>query len=759
MEKRIASAAIFVCAVMALVAAAPLVAGDIHDITKGAKGPNASAVAWNYVAPDYGQWNANITNNGLRWMVIEVADNSTGVPVGIAREHIRFAAVGAYPTGTALSSPVQMAKGRPYVITAIPNGPKGSSAIVADEFAVKVPPIADFTATPTYLDVAFDASASYDPDGMIVSWDWTFGDGMTGSGEMVTHTYAMAQDWTVTLKVTDDDGLTASATQIVTTTNPPVQVSAKFTVTPDYMTANVDASASTGEGALTYAWNWGDATTGSGMIASHTYVAEGTYLITLTVTDSLMATATATQSFTAALPPVPEPPVAVINAAISFLDVTVDGSGSYDPDGGTIVAWAWDFGDGATATGVTASHSYATAGVKTITLTVTDSDDALTGTATKDVTAIEPPKPPVAVISASIVYLDVAVDGSGSYDPDGTIVAWAWDFGDGATATGATATHSYATAGVKTITLTVTDSQALTNSATKDVTATEPPKPPVPAFTWVADYLSVSFDGSGSSDPDGTVVAWAWDFGDGATATGSMATHVYAAAGTYPVTLTVTDSQTLSASLTRSVTVVANTPPVASFTWMVTGADVSFTSTSTDDKGIVSWAWEFGDGSTGSGETVSHAYVKPVLSTHIVLGAPGTLAEPPPFSLIGYTYGPDGVTPMVNCVVLIKNLRTGDTLSGVSDPDYGIILVDGNYPNLNKFTSGIAENDVIEVTATNGAYSGVNTGVVHLAAGSIMIDVVLHSAGPVLVDFSVKLTVTDAYGLSSSVTNVVTVEF
>jgi hypothetical protein len=107
-----ASAAIFVCAVMALVAAAPLVAGDTHEITKGAKGPNASAVTWNYTAPDYGMWSATINNNGLRWMVIEVFDASNGVPVQISKEHIRFAAVDAYPIGIASSMPVEMAKNR-----------------------------------------------------------------------------------------------------------------------------------------------------------------------------------------------------------------------------------------------------------------------------------------------------------------------------------------------------------------------------------------------------------------------------------------------------------------------------------------------------------------------------------------------------------------------------------------------------------------------------------------------------------------------
>lgn len=762
MEKRIASAAIFVCAVMALVAAAPLVAGDIHEVTKGAKGPNASAVSWDYVAPDYGMWNANITNNNLRWMVIHVADNSTGVPVEISREHIRFAAVDAYPTGVALSSPVEMAKDRPYVITAVPNGPKGSSAVVVDEFRTTAPPVADFTATIVWMDVTVDATASYDPDmGTIVSYDWDFGDGMVGTGVIATHTYATEGLKTITLTVTDNDGLTDTATATVNAEMPPIPVSASFTADIPYMTVTVDASASTGEGTLTYDWNWGDGMTGSGMIATHTYATPGVYTITLTVTDSLMATATASMDVTATMPPEDQPPVASFTYNIVYLDLAVDGSGSSDPDGDAIESWAWDFGDGGTAMGVTATHSYLAAGVYTVTLTVTSL--TLSDTDSQQVTATEPPKPPVAAFTADIVYLDVSVDGSGSSDPDGTIVAWDWNFGDGAIASGVTATHSYATAGVKTITLTVTDSQGLQDSATMDVTAIEPPKPPVAAFTWTADYLSVSFDGSGSSDPDSVIVMWAWDFGDGGTATGEMASHVYAAGGTYTVILTVTDSQDLSDSQSESVTVAPNPPPVASFTWSVLGQTVTVDgSGSTDDQPIASYAWDFGDGGTATGATASHTYVKPVLSTHVVLAA-GVLQVPqPPYSLVGFTYGPDGVTPMTNSVVTITNERTGGVLNAISDPEFGIILdpVTFSYPDLaNDLPGGVATGDLIIVSATNGAFSGTASATANLAAGSLYLNVIMTGAGPVLVDYTITLTVTDSEGLTDSMSVTVTIEF
>ncbi|MFE4948611.1 PKD domain-containing protein [Leifsonia sp. NPDC056665] len=84
-------------------------------------------------------------------------------------------------------------------------------------------------------------------------------------------------------------------------------------------------------------------------------------------------------------------------------------------------------------------------------------------------------------------------------------------------------------------------------------------QPPVASFSYGTNGLTVSVDGTASSDPDGTIASYAWTFGDGATATGSTANHSYASAGTYTVTLTVTDNQGATNSQSKSVTVTAST--------------------------------------------------------------------------------------------------------------------------------------------------------------------------------------------------------
>lgn len=140
------------------------------------------------------------------------------------------------------------------------------------------------------------------------------------------------------------------------------------------------------------------------------------------------------------------------------------------------------------------------------------------------------------------------------------------------------------------------------------------PRPPVASFTVEATGLTVNVDGSGSSDPDGTIAGYSWNFGDGGTATGATASHTYATEGTHTITLTVTDNDGSTDTATQSVAVAGpNTPPVASFTASVNDLALSVDASASDDPDgtISSWAWNFGDGSTGSGETETHTYGAP----------------------------------------------------------------------------------------------------------------------------------------------------
>ena len=125
---------------------------------------------------------------------------------------------------------------------------------------------------------------------------------------------------------------------------------------------------------------------------------------------------------------------------------------------------------------------------------------------------------------------------------------------------------------------------------------------PVANFSVATSGLTANFT-DGSSDSDGTITARLWTFGDGATSTLTNPSRTYATAGTYSVSLKVTDSGGLSTTVVKSVTVssTTNTPPVANFGFTTSGLTATFTDSSTDAGGsIAARSWNFGDGTTST---------------------------------------------------------------------------------------------------------------------------------------------------------------
>ncbi len=173
----------------------------------------------------------------------------------------------------------------------------------------------------------------------------------------------------------------------------------------------------------------------------------------------------------------------------------------------------------------------------------------------------------------------IAFSGAASSDPDGSIATYAWTFGDGASAAGASPSHNYSAAGSYTVALTVTDNQGATNRATTTATITgsgSGNQPPVARaggpYTGVVG-TAIQFDGSTSSDPDGSIASYSWAFGDGATGSGSAPVHSYVASGSYTVTLTVTDDHGATSQGTSSVTVGGGT--AHPFSWLSSFGPVS----------------------------------------------------------------------------------------------------------------------------------------------------------------------------------------
>ena len=302
--------------------------------------------------------------------------------------------------------------------------------------------------------------------------------------------------------------------------------------------------------------------------------------------------------------------------------VDEDVSTSYSPtsvgDNVGIGSYSWDFGDGTTASGSNPSHTYADPGDYTVTLTVTDlAGNEATDTMTVSVTDLTAPAADAGANRTVGLGTTVDFDGSGTTDNSGSVASYAWDFGDGNASTGETASNTYGTKGTYTVTLDATDAADNTGTDTATITVqdeTDPVARPGPQRT-VDEDTAVSFDGSASTDSGtGTVQSYSWDFGDGTSGSGETTTHTYAEPGTYTVELTVSDG-TNTGSNETVVTVEDATPPTVdagSARSVDEDAQVSFSvTTASDNVGVVSYVWKFGDGNTSSTATPTHTYATP----------------------------------------------------------------------------------------------------------------------------------------------------
>jgi len=305
--------------------------------------------------------------------------------------------------------------------------------------------------------------------------------------------------------------------------------------------------------------------------------------------------------------------------------VTFDASNSWDtPSDLPLLTYEWDFGDGA-STGASkdnkvVTHTYADAGVFVTRLVVRDDDwteanfaqlqsqlVTVTGTATG---------------SGTVVFTfgddgSTPTNGTNSTGGGGgNTTSWDvyWDFGDGNFAEGTNVTHTYESDGLYIATLIITDAFGAMSVHNLLVTVLNtPPTAVAGADVSGNEDETLPFSGSGS-DPGGGPVTYAWDFGDGNAATGPGVTNAFTKAGTYTVTLTVTDLDGLTATDTCTATV-TNVAPVAAFSVSSDseeGDTIAFSGTSTTDTTsdlpLLSYAWTFGDGGTASGSTATHAY-------------------------------------------------------------------------------------------------------------------------------------------------------
>jgi PKD repeat protein len=510
--------------------------------------------------------------------------------------------------------------------------------LVVAQVVFASPPIASFDASvqpgipATGCKSVTFTSTSIDLEGDIDTIQWDFGDGATGSGQSVTHTYATDGSKHVTMTATDLDTLgdgvesdTAEKDVVIANTAP----TASFTPPAGLQAgqAGTFTANATDDGTIaSYAWDFGDGTTGTGAAPQHTYNDHDPHTVGLTVTDNCGATgAAAPQQVT---PGNTAPAISVApNATVGGAAATAVNPGqaitfaasATDANNDTPLIYTWNFGDGTTGTGATVQHTYAatvTAASVNVGLEVSDGHGGATPAAALP---IRINKPPVVAFSndpeSPALGEPVTFNAGTSHDADASpgVLTYAWDLdGDGAfdDATGAQpATHAYGATGDVNVGVRVTDGDGGVTTLIKKVTVqkTRPtarlrysPANPVPGQAITLTSTSTKSTSPGA--PAITLTQWDFDYAAtgvfGPNASGSTATTSFSTAGVHTVAVRVTDGS--AGTDIASAPIVVNARPRAAFTVRPTkpleGREIDFISTSRDPDGpIAKQEWDLDD--------------------------------------------------------------------------------------------------------------------------------------------------------------------
>jgi PKD repeat protein/transglutaminase-like putative cysteine protease len=348
-------------------------------------------------------------------------------------------------------------------------------------------PVALFSYGPTQPEagemVTFDASPSADPDGMIVDYEWDFGDGDTANGtfkSIISHKYSSGGTFQVSLTATDNNGDKSHKTKEIEVKEPlPEAIGTYFPPYPEVgQIITFDASQSKDKigKIIAYDWDFDDGYAGKKALVSHGYADAGTYAVKLTVTNDKGVQNTSVinivikpkeDSSISTLESLNQQPVAIFSWDPAHPnpkeEIKFAATGSYDD--GTIKSYLWSFGDGTKATGVTTLHSYEKGGDYTVGLKVTDDLDGINTTEVLIHINLAPhasfsfsPNNPSA---EDIISFDASSSTSEDIIMDNE---YKWDFGEGDVAKGKYVQHRFKKMGNYKVSLTVTDSHKLTDT-------------------------------------------------------------------------------------------------------------------------------------------------------------------------------------------------------------------------------------------------------------------------------------------------------
>lgn len=446
-------------------------------------------------------------------------------------------------------------------------------------------------------------------DGTITGSIWNFGDGnsqSTTSGS-VSNIYQFPGTYSVSLTATNSFGC-------INTWKVPDMVQVYPALVPSF---NVDSAAicslnqpvifhntSTGDGALTYTWSFGDGDTSTTTNPSHLYAAKGNYSISLVVSNTYGCSSSITKP-------------ALINAANFNADFTT--ASSYCP-GNTIIFInksnpapsanpIWSFGDGGSGIGITYGHVYATAGNYTVKMY--ENFGACPDSVIKTINILAAPNiSPFILNKGASCSSPIVVN---FLDTSAGATNWHWNFtgNPGDTSDLKNPTFTYLTNSLFSPTLTITNSNGCSSTVSETFNTAQPTAKIhvdtvlIPSAVYCADvqatFKAISQD---------TLATYFWSFGDGTTSTSPNPVHVFSNPGTYIINLSFTTIHGCSGGAFPPDTIIVYPKPHAIFT----AAD-SLPCTTNQietfhnlDDSAFQFQWYYGDGQSDINNNIYHTH-------------------------------------------------------------------------------------------------------------------------------------------------------
>jgi PKD repeat protein len=486
-----------------------------------------------------------------------------------------------------------------------------------------VSPSAGFSANVTSgyepLAVSFTDTSENGPE----QWNWSFGDGTYSTGQHPVHEYLYPGIYSVSLVVTSEFGadtmtqpdyitvIGAYPTETISVPPPvppyadfigiPVSGKEPLTVQFNDLSANYPDS---------WYWDFGDGTNATEKDPGHIYISEGSFTVSLTVTNEEGSNTTVKTDYITVVTNIPPSTDFSANSTSGNAPLAVR---FIDRSTGLPDTWSWSFGDGATSDEQNPEHTYTGTGTYTVSLESTNAGGSNTTTKVDYITVVTNSPPPVADFTGKPACGKAPLSVKFTDTSTGNPITWFWDFGDGTNATDQNPVHTYTSGGKFTVSLTAANAGGSdTKSRTEYISVSGTVRPPVANFygkpTTGKAPLSVKFTDASTGGP----ASWLWDFGDGSNATDRNPVHSYAVPGKYTVLLTVRNSAG-SNTKTRDdyITVKGLQPPFANFYGKPTSGQaplsVKFTDASTGNP--TAWLWDFGDDSTSAEKNPDHRYV------------------------------------------------------------------------------------------------------------------------------------------------------